>query len=68
MIWNAMRKRRISGRTFAAIVAVELIVVTGAAWVAAGVPGLTHDGAPPSVTIQFAPLPAPNAISRSYKI
>ena len=68
MIGSKLKTIRISGRQFAATIVLELALIAVAAWIADGVPGLRRDQSPPSVTIQFAPHPAPAAITRAYNI
>jgi hypothetical protein len=53
---------------FSAVIAAELLLIGLVAWIAAGAPGLGHDNAPPSVTIQFAPAHQPPAPARAYGI
>jgi hypothetical protein len=68
MGWITIGKKSISGRTFAATIGLELVLLGFAAWIMAGVPGIRKDEGPPSVTIQFAPFPAPNTIVRTHNI
>jgi hypothetical protein len=63
-----MLKRTIPLRTFGLVVAGELLVILGGFWIASGAPGLRRHEGPPSITIDFAPAPAPVSPVRAYKI
>jgi hypothetical protein len=63
-----MGNRTISGRIFSAVIIAELILIGFVSWIAAGVPGLRHDGVPPSVSIEFAPPHQQTAPVRAYAI
>ena len=63
-----MRNRGISGRMFSAVIIAELLLIGFVSWIAAGVPGLRRDGAPPSVSIEFAPAHQPVAPVRAHAI
>ena len=63
-----MQNRKISGRVFSAVIIAELLLIGLVSWIAAGVPGLRHDGVPPSVSIEFAPAHQPPAPVRAYAI
>ena len=64
---QARLHRKISGRVFGTVIALELALIALATLLAHGVPGFGADLGPPSVTIQFAP-PAPGAPFRAYNI
>jgi hypothetical protein len=68
MRWITLGRKSISGRTFAAAITLELVLLGFGAWIMAGVPGIRQDEGWPSVTIQFAPFPAPNTIVRIHNI
>jgi hypothetical protein len=60
--------RRISSRIFSAVIIAELLLIGFVSWIAAGVPGLRHDNAAPSVSIEFAPAHQPSAPVRAHAI
>jgi hypothetical protein len=59
----------ISGRASATIIAAEIMLLLLVTWIYAGMPGLSRDIGPATVTIQWGPLALPHSpLARSHQI
>ena len=58
----------ISRRASATIIAAEIALTILVTWIYAGMPGLSRDTGPATVTVQFGPLISPRPLSRSHEI